>query len=66
MLHKGIAFAEDLILLTKGESIVEGANYMNMELGKISVWAQNNKLNFNEHKSKVMIMSRRKREEKMS
>ena len=36
---------------------------MNVELRKISDWAQNNKLKFNEHKSKVMLMSRRKRKE---
>ena len=35
-----------------------------MELRKISDWAQNNKLKFNEYKSKVMLMSRRKRKEK--
>ena len=61
---KAIAFADDLIILTKGESIVEAENYMNLELRKISDWAQNNKLMFNEHKSKVMLMSRRKRKEK--
>jgi hypothetical protein len=37
---------------------------MSLELGKISDWAQNNKLNFNEHKSKVMLTSCRKRKEK--
>jgi hypothetical protein len=47
---KAIAFADDLIILTKGESIVEAENYMNLELSKISDWAQNNKLKFNEHK----------------
>ena len=60
---KAIAFAGDLIILTKGESIVDAENYMNMELRKISDWAQNNKLKFNEHKSKVMLMSCRKRKE---
>jgi hypothetical protein len=35
-----------------------------LELRKISDWAQNNKLKFNEYKSKVMLMSRRKRKEK--
>jgi hypothetical protein len=60
---KAIAFADDLIILTKGESIVEAENYMNVELRKISDWAQNNKLKFKEHKSKVMLMSRRKRKE---
>jgi hypothetical protein len=34
---------------------------MNLELRKISDWAQNNQLKFNEHKSKVMLISRKKR-----
>jgi hypothetical protein len=37
---------------------------MKLELSKISDWDQNNKLKFNGHKSKVMLMSRRKRKEK--
>jgi len=61
---KVIAFADDLITLTKGESIVEDENYTNLELRKISDWAQKNKLTFNENKAKVMLMSRRKRKEK--
>jgi len=36
---KVIAFADDLIILTKGESITEAENYENLELRKISVWA---------------------------
>jgi hypothetical protein len=56
---KAIAFVDDLLVLTKGESTVETENYMNLELRKISGWAQNNKLDFNEHKSKVILMSRR-------
>jgi len=58
---KVIAFGDYLIILTKGESIVEAENYTNLELRKISDWAQKNKLTFNENKSKVMLMSRRKR-----
>jgi hypothetical protein len=57
---KLIAFADDLIILIKRESIIEAENCMNLELRKISDWARNNKLNFNENKSKVMLMSRRK------
>ena len=49
-----IAFADDLIILTRGESVVEAENYMNLEMRKILDWAQNNKLKFNENKSKVM------------
>jgi len=60
---KVIDFADDLIILTKGESIVEAGYYKNLKLRKISDWAQKNKLMFNENKSKVMIMSRRKKKE---
>jgi len=58
---KAIAFADDLIILTRGEKVAEAENYMNLELRKIQEWAQNNKMKFNENKSKVMLMSRRKR-----
>jgi hypothetical protein len=58
---KAITIADDLLILIKGESVVEAENYMNMEMRKISNWAQNNKLKFNEHESKVMLMCRRKR-----
>jgi len=63
-MHTYIAFADDLIILTEGESIVEAENYTNLELRNTSDWAQKNKLTFNENKSKVMLMSRRKRKEK--
>ena len=58
---KAIAFADDLIILTRGETVAEAENYMNLELRKIQEWAQNNKMKFNENKSKVMLMSWRKR-----
>ena len=61
---KAIAFAEDLIILTRGETVAEAENFMNLEMRKIQDWAINNKLKFNEDKSKVMLMSRRKRKEK--
>ena len=60
---KAIAFADDLIILTKGESIVEAESYMKVELRKISDWAQNNKLKFNEHKSKVIVSQEKKRKQ---
>ena len=47
-----------------GETVVEAENYTNLEMRKIQDWAQNNKLKFNENKSKVMLMSRRERREK--
>ena len=59
-----IAFADDVLKLTRGETVVEAENYMNLEMRKIQEWAQNNKLKFNENKSKVMLISRRKGKEK--
>jgi len=61
---KAIAFADDLVIMTKAESIPEAEHIMNAELSKISAWARENKLKFNEQKSQVMLMSRRKRKEK--
>jgi len=56
---KAIAFADDLIIQTRGETVTEAENYANLDLRKIEEWAQNNKMKFNENKSKVMLMSRR-------
>jgi ribonuclease HI len=61
---KAIAYADDLIILTRGETIAEAENFINIELRKIQDWAQNNKMKFNHNKSKVMLISRRKRKER--
>jgi len=61
---RSIAFADDLIILTRGETVTEAENFMNLALTKVQKWAQNNRLVFNEDKSKAMIMTRRKRKEK--
>jgi hypothetical protein len=58
---KIIAFADDLILLTRGESVSELENTANTELKKISTWARGNKFRFNDKKSKILLMTRRKR-----
>jgi hypothetical protein len=63
---KVVAFADDLIIATKGESVRAVENYVNVELNKITAWAKNNKTQFNEKKSKVMLVSRSKRKENMS
>jgi ribonuclease HI len=60
---KVIAFADDLLIAVKAEGIREAENITNIEINKISIWAKNNKINFNEQKSKVMVISRRKRKE---
>jgi len=60
---KVMAFADDLIIATRGESVRAVENYVNVELSKINVWVKNNKTRFNDKKSKVMVVSRRKRKE---
>jgi hypothetical protein len=61
---KAVAFTDDLVIIIKAESIREAENIANVELSKISAWAFNNEIRFNEHKSEVMLMTRRKRKEK--
>ena len=45
---KIIAFADYLIILTRGKSVSEIENTANTELTKISKWARNNKVRFND------------------
>jgi len=61
---KTIAFADDLILATRGKTDIEAENISNSELTKISAWATANKIRFNEKKSNTMLLSRRKRKER--
>jgi uncharacterized protein with ParB-like and HNH nuclease domain len=42
----------------------EAENIANIELRKISSWAKDNKIRFNEQKSKAMLLTRRKRRER--
>jgi hypothetical protein len=60
---KVVAYADDLILATRGDSVRAVENYTNVELSKINGWAKANKIKFNDTKSKVMLVSRRKRKE---
>jgi len=57
-----IAFADDLLLITIGESVREAENFANIDMSKINLWSRN-KIVFNEAKSKTMLISRRKRKE---
>jgi hypothetical protein len=57
-----VAFADDLILTIRADSVGEAENIANIEMGKIAIWTEN-KIKFNEEKSKVMLMTRRKRKE---
>lgn len=56
-----IAFADDLILLTKGESPLVTENICNTDVQLIATWASNNKLQFNEQKSKAMLITRKRK-----
>jgi len=60
---KAAAFADDLLIMIRAESVGEAENIANVDLNKITKWARDNKLRFNEGKSKVMLLSRRKRKE---
>ena len=61
---KATAFADDLILMTRGKTVVEAENSANTELNKTAAWAKNYKIDFNEDKSTAMLVSRRKRKER--
>jgi hypothetical protein len=58
---KAKAFADDVIIIIKADSIREAENITNVELSKISKLADDNKIKFNERKSKVMLLTRRKK-----
>lgn len=57
---KIVAFADDLVVITKGRSTLEAENYANVELKKIEAWAKDNKIRFNEQKTKAQLITRKK------
>jgi len=57
-------FADDLIIVTRGKTVREAENIANIELSKISSWAKDIKIRFNEQKSKAVLLTRRKRRER--
>jgi hypothetical protein len=58
-----VAYVDDLLVATKGNSVRAVENYANVELGKIDGWSRRNKIHFNDKKSKVLLVTRRKRRE---
>jgi hypothetical protein len=50
--------------MIKAETIREAETIANVKLSKISAWAVNNIIRFKEHKSKAMLLTRRKRKER--
>ena len=61
---KVIALADDLIVLTRGTSTIEAENYANQNLKKTERWATDNKMEFNDKKSQVLFISRKRNDEK--
>ena len=57
-----IAFADDLILMTRGNTVLEAENIANVEMTKITTWANANKIQFNERKSKVLLLTKIKKQ----
>ena len=57
---KVIAFADDLIVLTRGTCKTETENYANKDLKKIERLANDNKIEFNDKKFKVLFISRKR------
>jgi hypothetical protein len=49
---KIVAFADDLLLLTRGKSVSEMENIANVELKKVSRLAKENKVRFNDQSQK--------------
>jgi hypothetical protein len=59
-----IAFADDLIVLTRGACKIEAENYANQDLMKIERWATDNKIEFNDKKPNVLFISRRRNDDR--
>jgi len=58
-----VAFADELVLIIRADSISKAESTANVEMGKVTIWAENNKTKFNGKSRKVMLMTRRKRKE---
>lgn len=63
---KLIAFADDLAMLTYGKTLAEAEAYANSDLAVIGKWARENKMKFNENKSKVLLISSKRKQGKVT
>jgi hypothetical protein len=59
-----MAFADDLIVLTRGTHKIEAENYANQDLKQIERWATDNKIEFNDKKSKVLYITRKRNDDR--
>jgi hypothetical protein len=55
-----IAFADNLLVMTRGKTILETENFTNSNLQKITNWAFKNKIRFNEQKSTSILITRKR------
>ena len=53
-----------MIVLTRGTCKIKRENYVNQDLKKIERWATDNKIKFNDKKSKVLFISRKRNEDR--
>lgn len=58
---KIIAYADDIVILTHGKTHTAAEVYANSDLAIVEKWARENKLKFNENKSKVMLIAKKRR-----
>jgi hypothetical protein len=49
--------------LIRGIAVREAESFTNFEMSKITEWGKGDKINFNEEKSKTMLICRKKRKE---
>ncbi|KAK9729739.1 hypothetical protein QE152_g15819 [Popillia japonica] len=47
-------------MLTKGKTVLEAENRVDIEFDKVMEWASNNKINYNETKSQLMLATRKR------
>jgi len=57
---KVIAFADDLAIMMQSKMPSEAEVYANSDLAKIEKWAKENKMQFNESKSKAVLITRKR------
>ena len=58
---KLIAFADNIAMLTYGKTLSEAEAYANSDFAVTGKWARENKMKFNEAKSKVLLISSKRR-----
>jgi hypothetical protein len=47
-----VAYADDLLIATRADSVRATENYANVELSKIEAWSRSNKIKFNDKSPK--------------